>query len=72
MGMFSLLPPTRKVLTVHDAELALAELSNCKLLAVDTETTGLSRPRDRAIILALSDGVNRYAIWPNVFINLIF
>jgi len=65
MGMFSLLPPFVKVSTPHEAEASLRELANSRVLAFDTETTGLSRTRDRAIILALSDGNKRYAIWPS-------
>jgi DNA polymerase-1 len=66
MGMFSILP---EPICVQDSEHALevAEYLKSKpLLAVDTETTGLSRQRDRAIILALSDGENRWAVWPEV------
>ena len=65
MGMFSLLPPFIKVFTPEDSAVALRELGPAKILAFDTETTGLSRTRDRAIILALSDGKSRYAIWPS-------
>ena len=65
MGMFSLLPPFVKIAHPADAEAALRELSSAKCIAFDTETTGLSRTRDRALILALSDGVKRYAIWPS-------
>lgn len=67
MSAFTILPPA---VAVHDVEHALEvvkELSLKKVLAIDTETTGLSRPRDRAIIISLSDGVNRYALWPQVF-----
>ncbi len=66
MGMFTLLPDG---IRVHDPESAveLAELlSQKKILAVDTETTGLSRPKDLAIVLAISDGEERWAIWPEV------
>jgi len=65
MGMFTVLPPTVKVLTPADAEEALLALADSEYIAFDTETTGLSRPRDRAIILALSDGVNRFSVWPS-------
>lgn len=64
MGRFTLLPPAIQIHTASEAAQALRLLHGCKWLAVDTETTGLSRPKDRAIILALSDGVNRWAVWP--------
>ena len=66
MGMFTLLPDG---IRVHDpgSAVELAELlSQKKILAVDTETTGLSRPKDLAIVLAISDGEERWAIWPEV------
>ena len=64
MGMFALLPEAIRVDNAQSAKKALADLGEKSILAVDTETTGLSRTKDFAIILALSDGVNRYAVWP--------
>ena len=52
--------------TPDEAKKCLQELSSVKVLAFDTETTGLSRTKDRAIILALSDGENRWCIWDQV------
>ena len=66
MGMFTLLPDAIRIQEPEQA-IALAEtLQDKKILAVDTETTGLSRIRDRTIILAISDGEERFAIWPEV------
>jgi len=65
MGMFSVLPEAISVNCVEDASRVVEHLSKRKVLAVDTETTGLSRTRDRAIILAISDGKDRYAVYPN-------
>lgn len=48
------------------AQACIARLSTKKVLAFDTETTGLSRIRDYAVILSLSDGIDRWAIWPSV------
>jgi len=64
--MFTLLPDAIRIQEPEQA-IALAEtLQDKKILAVDTETTGLSRIRDRTIILAISDGEERFAIWPEV------
>jgi DNA polymerase-1 len=65
MGMFSVLPPAEKILTADDALNLLNKLDGLDTLAVDTETTGLSRTRDRAVVLALSDGISRWAVWPS-------
>jgi len=62
--MFSLLPDTVRVRTWDDAERALHTLSTKKVVAFDTETTGLSRTGDRAIILSLSSGKDRYVVFP--------
>lgn len=64
MGMFTRLPPAIKVKDEHSARLALEKLQNKPLVAVDTETTGISRSRDRAVIMSLSDGKDRWTIWP--------
>lgn len=61
--MFNLLPEPIKVKTVEDVNQCLSILTGAKLLAFDTETTGLSRTEDRAIILALSDGKDRWCVW---------
>jgi len=66
MGMFTLLPSAEKIITKRDARNALAVLEKANLMAFDTETTGISRTCDRAILLGLSSGPNRYAIWPGV------
>lgn len=65
MGMFLTLPPAEKIVTAAEAKLAVAYLKPKKILAFDTETTGLSTTRDRAILLSLSDGKRRFAIWPS-------
>jgi DNA polymerase-1 len=62
--MFGVLPETEIVLTMDDAVRVVEHLASKPILAVDTETSGLSRTNDRAIILALSDGVRRFAVWP--------
>lgn len=65
MSRFTLLPPATGVFSAEHAREVATRLRACRVLAVDTETTGLSRPRDRAIIVAISDGRDRYAIWPD-------
>ena len=67
MGQFNLLPPAIAVKEVDHAEEIVSELNNSKILAFDTETTGLSRSKDRAVIIAISDGESRWAVWPEVF-----
>lgn len=64
MGMFTVLPTAEKVVTADDAVRVLQQLGNVEELAADTETDGIDRIRNRAIILALSDGYRRWAIWP--------
>jgi DNA polymerase I len=64
MGRFTRLPEAVAVTTPAEAQPVLEELRKHKLIALDTETTGLRRGVDQAIILALSTGDNRYAIWP--------
>ena len=64
MGRFHVLPPAIAVTSYDDVVKTKALLGEPKVLAVDTETTGLSRPRDIAINLAISDGKNRFSIWP--------
>tara|TARA_B100000131_G_scaffold166520_2_gene161012 strand:+ start:10928 stop:12817 length:1890 start_codon:yes stop_codon:yes gene_type:complete len=66
MGMFSILPEPICVREPEEAIAAAERLQSKKIVAVDTETTGLSRQKDRAIILALSDGEERWAVWPEV------
>ncbi len=67
MGIFHLLPPAIMVKEVEHAEEVVDKLSQCKILAFDTETTGLSRTSDRAVIIAISDGDERWAVWPECF-----
>lgn len=64
MSKFRLLPPAEAIETAEAAQSLVEELRGAKILAVDTETTGLNRPGDYAIILAVSDGERRWAIWP--------
>lgn len=64
--MFTLLPTAEKVMTRADARRALVELNKSRFIAFDTETTGISRPRDRAIMLSLSSGSNRFSVWPQM------
>jgi DNA polymerase I len=59
-----LLPPTVTVRTQEAFDKAMGELRQADLLAYDTETTGIHRPKDRALFLALSDGKKRYCIGP--------
>tara|TARA_Y100000310_G_scaffold315809_2_gene366819 strand:- start:7838 stop:9730 length:1893 start_codon:yes stop_codon:yes gene_type:complete len=66
MGMFTLLPEAISIRTPEQAQAVIDEYANAKLVAFDTETTGLSRTRDCAVILAISDGKSRYAIYPEV------
>lgn len=68
MGMFNLLPPAIPVKEVdHAEEIVASLLANSKIVAFDTETTGLSRTKDKAVILAISDGDSRWAVWPECF-----
>ena len=64
MSLFSQLPPAIKVDTAEHAQQVLAYYMSKKLVAFDTETTGLRRGFDYAVLLSLSDGVQRHAIWP--------
>jgi DNA polymerase I-like protein with 3'-5' exonuclease and polymerase domains len=64
--MFRLLPDTIRVRTPQEAVDAVAVLRTKRVLAFDTETTGLSRTTDRAIILSLSSGADRYVVFPEV------
>lgn len=66
MSLFSQLPPAIKVSSVTHAEQVLEYYMSKKLVAFDTETTGLVRGRDYAVLLSLSDGVQRHAVWPEV------
>lgn len=61
---FKRLPPAVKVSSEQDAVKVLRVLEKRPLIAFDTETTGLIRCRDRAVLLSLSEGVNRWCIWP--------
>jgi DNA polymerase-1 len=61
--MFKLLPAPTIVKAQEEATECLAKLSGVRLVSFDTETTGVSRTKDRAVILALSDGKSRWAIW---------
>ncbi len=64
MSLFSALPPAVKITTPAEAEALIEHLSENMLIAFDTETTGLVRHKDYALILSLSDGIGRWAIWP--------
>lgn len=64
MSRFKLLPTPIGITTLEEAEELAEYLADAPILAVDTETTGLSRPNDYALILAISDGVDRWAVWP--------
>jgi DNA polymerase I len=61
---FRLLPDTIRVKTPAHAVEVAQYLATKRLLAVDTETTGLSRPRDHAILASISSGPDRYCIFP--------
>jgi len=71
VGMFKLLPEATAVETKKEALAAIEEITSNtpEWLAVDTETTGLFRPQDYTIILAISDGTNRYAIYGEAIIH---
>ena len=60
------MPEPIKVRTPEEAIECLKVLVHKKVIAFDTETTGLSRTDDRAIILALSDGKSRWCVWDRV------
>jgi len=66
MGMFTLLPEAIAIRTPEQAAQVIEDYSDARIVAFDTETTGLSRSKDRAVILAISDGESRYAIYPEV------
>lgn len=67
MGQFKVLPTAIAVKEVDHAEEVVESLRSNSILAFDTETTGLSRSKDRAVIIALSDGDSRWAVYPEVF-----
>jgi DNA polymerase-1 len=67
MGRFEVLPISTIIRTRKQAEDALAELQQYRVVALDTETTGLRRSRDYAVIISLSTGHNRYVIFPEAF-----
>ena len=60
------IPEPIKVRTPEEAVECLKVLVHKKIIAFDTETTGLSRTDDRAVILALSDGKSRWCVWDRV------
>ncbi|MAP23563.1 MAG: hypothetical protein CL582_21760, partial [Alteromonadaceae bacterium] len=66
MGMFTLLPEAVEVRTAEKALDVINEYKDVRILAFDTETTGLSRSKDCAVILAISNGKSRYAIYSEV------
>jgi len=66
MGMFKVLPPPISIRTPAEAAKAIQHLSKRFILAVDTETTGLSLAQDIAIIVSISDGKDRFTIWRDV------
>lgn len=67
MSKFRLLPQSVKVSTPAHAREVAALLSTKKILAVDTETNGLSRTINRAILISISSGPDRYVIFPEAF-----
>ncbi len=38
------------------------KIANCPIMAVDTETTGIDRPRDHVVFWSMSDGENRWCL----------
>ena len=38
------------------------KIANCPIMAVDTETTGIDRPRDHVVFWSMSDGKNRWCL----------
>ncbi|MBM3203490.1 hypothetical protein FJZ55_06270, partial [Candidatus Woesearchaeota archaeon] len=64
-SIFRLLPPAQKISTRQEATALIKRLEPKRLIAFDTETTGLSRTRDYAVLLSLSDGEGRWAVWPS-------
>ena len=65
--MFKTLPPAEAVIDEATAAEAVAYLSGREILAADTETTGLNRQTDMAVVIGLSDGVRRFAVYPRAF-----
>ena len=59
-----LLPPPLMIRTHKEVAAALEYLQSKPTIAYDTETTGLSRQKDYALFLALSDGKKRYCVGP--------
>lgn len=66
LSTFRKLPTYEIIRTPEEAERLIAHLNPCKLIAFDTETSGLNRQRDFAHIISLSDGIGRWAVWPDV------
>jgi len=70
MSHLTLLPPAEqgktKAQATEIAEYLHSQFAKglLKFLAVDTETTGLNIAKDYAVLLALSDGVRRFCVWP--------
>lgn len=62
---FFVLPPPVSIYSEKDALPLIESLQSTKLLAFDTETSGLVRHKDRALILSLSDGKGRWTVWPS-------
>lgn len=63
---FRLLPKAERVTNKVEAREALAALTPKPLIAFDTETSGLDLGKDRAILLSLSEGARRWAVWPQM------
>ena len=67
MGRFAVLPETVQVRDKQTAQRVADLHMRQPVIAVDTETTGLLRPKDYAVIISTCFGHNRYAIWPEAF-----
>ncbi len=66
-NQFRLLPKTKIAYNKMQAREFVKELEGAKVLGLDTETTGLRKPKDAAVMLSLSDGKTRYVFWFNTF-----
>lgn len=67
MGRFSVLPKVVTVRTAEQAAEVLAYLQPHRVFAVDTETTGIVRSRDHAVVISISTGTDRIVIFSEAF-----
>jgi len=65
----NILPPPLTVLTEEGLQECMEEMRGSEWIAYDTESTGLRRPKDLALFLALSNGTSRYCIGPEYIMH---